>query len=528
MTTGTATGGSGGAGGTGMAGTLATGGGSGAGGSASPSDAGVVGFSRPKGTTPNKAYPASMVNSCNSEASCTATRPNWQKDLVSPTMNDKHHHNQPIVVNGYLLINGNEEFFYWDISDPANPKMISQFNTPNRCDTCGGKGEGEAESQQVSTARYGDSFYEVTTSGYGVDIWNITDPMNVVHLKSIKLDGVNYGDFTSAVWGMYWQGDYIYIGTTDNGLDILDAHDPTNVTWLKDKRMPTSKLGGVIAGPVFAIGNILVVTTPKTFGGIAVLDITDPVNPVTLSSVRPSASYIGGFYRHYAYLQSPVRAWDVLTDPTNIGTATTPVGSINTAGSEYMSFGDGNMYLGHLRPNPGASVINVMDPKKMAFEARVWGRVDNELVEGGEVINDDQFTIQVGNLLVMGDDQAPYRGSIIGVWQAAPDTKPPVLDTVLPKDKATGVSTKSRIGLSFTDNIELATVNPASVIVRPMGGEPISGKWGLYWTVLNFWPDQDLKPNTTYEVLLPKGGLTDLVGNAIADDFTSTFTTGSK
>ena len=36
---------------------------------------------------------------------------------------------------------------------------------------------------------------------------------------------------------------------------------------------------------------------------------------------------------------------------------------------------------------------------------------------------------------------------------------------------------------------------------------------------------QNLKPGTTYEVVLPKGGIADLVLNGIAEDFKSTFTT---
>jgi hypothetical protein len=84
---------------------------------------------------------------------------------------------------------------------------------------------------------------------------------------------------------------------------------------------------------------------------------------------------------------------------------------------------------------------------------------------------------------------------------------------------------KSRIGISMTDNIELVTVNAASFIVRPMGGAPLAGKWSGAWGVVNFDPTEDLKPKTTYEIVLPKGGMTDLVGNAIADDFKATFTT---
>jgi len=385
----------------------------------------------------------------------------------------------------------------------------------------GGKAEGEAESHQVSIARYGDRFYEVTTGGTGVDIWNMTDQTKPVHVKAVKLEGINYGDFTAAVWGMTWQGDTIYVGGTDTGLHILDAKNPDNVTFVK--RLPTSAFGGVSAGPLYAIGNILVVTTPKEGGGIATLDISDPVNPVVLDSILPSKSYIGAFYGHYLYLQGPLRVWDVLTDPTNIGTATTPLASLNTEPSEYMSFSDGYMFLGHLRPHPGASKIDVKDPLRMTIKNRIWGR--HVAVDGGTIIYDDQFTIAIGSLLVMADDEKPYLGAVIGVHSTDPDSTAPLVDTIIPRDKATGQSVKSRVGISFTDSLELATVNAASVIVRPMGGQPIAGKWGLYMGVLNFDPDADLMPRTTYEVVLPKGGLTDLVGNALAQEFKSTFTT---
>jgi hypothetical protein len=192
-----------------------------------------------------------------------------------------------------------------------------------------------------------------------------------------------------------------------------------------------------------------------------------------------------------------------------------------------MSFSDNYMFLGHLRPNGGASKINISDPTKaMTIESRVWGRLDvdgdKNLTDG---INDDQFTLAIGSLLVMGDDEAPYAGAIIGVHSADPDSKPPVVDTIIPKDKETARSVKSRIGVSFTDNIELATVNDASFIVRPVGGAAIKGVWGLRMGVLNFSPAEDLKPATTYEVILPKGGITDLVRNPLAEDFKSTFTT---
>ena len=242
------------------------------------------------------------------------------------------------------------------------------------------------------------------------------------------------------------------------------------------------------------------------------------MNPVALAAIKPTAvSYIGQFFRHYVFLQVPLRVWDVLTDPTTI--AMNPMATLTTEKSEYMAFGDDFMFLGQLRPDPGASKIDISNPTQMQIVERIWGRLDRP------GINDDQFPLPVGNLVVLGDDQSPYYGVMIAAHATAPDTKPPVVDTVIPRDGSTGQSVKSRIGITFSDNIELATVNAASFFVRPVGGQPLAGKWGSAWGVVNFDPDADLAPKTTYEVVLPKGGLTDLVGNAFATDFKATFTT---
>jgi hypothetical protein len=443
-------------------------------------------------------------------------RADWQQGLVSPTIQDHKHVDYSGVLNGYLALNGNEEFWFYDISDPKTPKMLSNYNTPNRCATCGQKGEGEAESQNAPTfARYGDKYYTATVAGVGVTIWDVTDQRAPKFLKTVTLEGISYGDFTAAVWGIYWQGDTIYVGGTNTGLHILDAHDPTNVTFVK--RLPTSAFGGISAGPLTAIGNILVIMTPKENAGIATLDISDPVNPIALAAIKPPPnSYIAQFHRHYVFLQTPLRVWDVLTDPTTI--SMNPISSLTTEKSEYIAFGDDFLFLGHLRPDPGASKIDISNPMQMKIVERIWGRLDR-------TGNDDQFPLPIGNLLVLGDDQSPYYGVMIAAHATDPDKKPPVVDTVIPRNGSMGQSVKSRVGITFSDNVELATVNAASFIVRPVGGQPLAGKWCLAWDVVNFDPDTDLAPHTTYEVVLPKGGLTDLVGNVLAADFKATFTT---
>lgn len=483
-----------------------TGGTGATGGSAGGGGTGAVTFHKPAGTIQNTSQPASTTN---------LERGQWQKGLISPTLLGGHQLAQPTVLNGYLMMCGNEEFWIYDLSNAAAPRELASMATPNR------RVGGEAESHTQSFARYGNSFYMVTVGGTGIDTWDVTNPTAPKHMAQLKIPGVNYGDYTEAVWGVSWQGQYIYVGATNNGIKVVDAADPSALKIAAE--VPTSQFGGVSAGPVDAIGNILVVTTPKESGGVATLDISDPLKPTRLASfTTTTASYIGNFYKRYAVLLGPVRVWDVLTNPRSIGTGNTPIGTLNTEYTEYMTFSDGFMFIGHARQEidntPGASKISFSDPKSMQVVDRIWGRLDT-------TYNDDQFVLPLGNLVVLTDDQTPYKGWVMAVHQTAPDTTPPVVDTVIPKNDETGVSVKSRIGITFSDNIELATVNAASFIVRPVGGEPLPGKYGARMGVVNFDPDGELQPDTTYEVVLPKGGIADFVGNTLANDFTSSFTT---
>ncbi len=456
----------------------------------------------PEGTIPNDEYSPDMVD---------IPKDQWRKGLISPTL-ESEHHNQPSIINGYLQITGNSRFSIYDISDPTDPQQLSHMLSPNDCTRCG-----EAEGHQVSFAKYGSKFYSVTIQGKGVDLWDITDVRDPKHVKGIDIQGVNYGDFTEAVWGVAWQGSVIYVGGTNTGLHIIDAADPQNASLVGR----VANLGGVLAGPLFPVGNTLVVTTPKNNAGIATLDISDPMHPILLDSLSPGQeSYIGAFYNHHAYLLNPIRVYDVLSNPTDIQLVP---GNRPGGYFEYMSFQDGFMFAGRIRPEPGATKIDVSNLSNMTFERDIYGRRD--LSE-----NDDQFTVAVGNLLIMSDDQLSpvtnqYAGTVIAVHDTKPDTTPPAVDTVIPKDGATGQAVTTRIGISFTDNVELATVDHRSFIVRPVGGQPLAGKWGVNMSVLHFDPDEDLAPGTEYEIVLPAGGVKDYVGNGIAEMFRSTFTT---
>ncbi len=93
-----------------------------------------------EGHLPNQFYPANEL----------FTR-------ISPQLSDRHH-NQPSVINGYLLLAGNAEHEFWDLSDPYNPALLSELISPYNA--------GEAESHQVSYAKFPDgSLYLVDYLG---------------------------------------------------------------------------------------------------------------------------------------------------------------------------------------------------------------------------------------------------------------------------------------------------------------------------------------------------------------------------
>ncbi len=449
----------------------------------------------PGGTLPNRAFAAEQ-----------------HLQRISPDLGAEHH-NQPMIVNGYLVLAGNASHQLWDISDPTAPVRLSSFAGPH--------GAKEAESHSVTARKTADGRHQLATiSGKGVDLWDLTDPAAPVLLAAVELEGISYGDNTEAVWGLFWQGDVLYVGGTNTGLHLVDTADAAKPVVLK--RLPTSALGGVSAGPLYAIGNLLVITTPKKGAGIATLDIGDPLNPALLDAVHPEkTSYIGGMYGRYAHLVFPFRTYDVTTDPSNI----TLVASAETVETEYMSFGDGVLFLGALRPNQGIYKVPLGDDLSVLdLSVKIEGRRPDPLLEW---FTDDQFSTPVGNLLVISDDEVDI-GSTIAVHDPAPDTIPPAVVVVNPPDGALGAPLTTRVGLSLSDTVDLRTVDATTLVVRPVsGGEALTGSYGQVATFVSFWPSAALEPGTTYEIVVPVGGMRDLAGNPIAVEHRSTFSTGT-
>src|SRR5207248_7336926 len=85
----------------------------------------------------------------------------------------------------------------------------------------------------------------------------------------------------------------------------------------------------------------------------------------------------------------------------------------------------------------------------------------------------------------------------------------------------------SRVGFIMSDQIDITSLTINSFIVRPVGGSAVAGTYSTQMGMINFAPDQPFSANTTYEVILPSGGIRDVVGNGLAQSFSSHFSTGT-
>ncbi|HMV65426.1 MAG TPA: Ig-like domain-containing protein, partial [Myxococcota bacterium] len=430
--------------------------------------------------------------------------------LISPTMGTNKQ-NQQAVIDGWLFAGGNGVHELWDIRTPQRPRLLGTLTSPYH--------EREAESHSLAVRLDPDGRRLVATiSGRGVDLWDVTDPEAGALRATVLLDGVDYGDNSEAVWGVSWQGRWLFVGGTNTGLHVIDTLDPAAPEVVA--RMTQVELGGVSAGPLWAMGDVLVVTTPKERAGVATVDVHDPRAPALLDAELPAEkSYIGGFYGHHAFLLTPLRAWDVLTDPAQI----TLTASVEIPESEYLSFGDGRAFIGSLRPNPGVRVFELDDDGAGTWVQTVEGRKDDRL---RGAFTDDQFSLPIGNLVALSDDEIRH-GTVLAVVDEAPDRTPPALLATWPADGATSVSPGSRLALSLSDVIDTRSVRADTVVLRPLdGGEPVPTRFGVQGTVIHVDPIAPLAADTAYELLLPEGGLTDLVGNPLPAASSVLFSTG--
>ncbi len=102
---------------------------------------------------------------------------------------------------------------------------------------------------------------------------------------------------------------------------------------------------------------------------------------------------------------------------------------------------------------------------------------------------------------------------------------PPTVSLTDPLNLATGVALNQKLAATFSKTMDASTMQSSTFILK-QGTTPVSGFVSYSGTTAIFAPASNLAPNTIYTATITTGAK-DLAGNALANDYTWSFTTGA-
>lgn len=395
--------------------------------------------------------------------------------------------------HGYLIIESAHSLddtlagrnSWYDFSSPRSPRLLAQASAGgNKPHMVGFYGSRMIDGFQAA------SFH----------IWDV-EGMSIVN---------TFSGTVNPVWYMC-QPPYVFrprngYGTGANLMEIADISSGNGTT------VGIFDLGSAIpfaVGSAHAIGNLLVCSASQA-AGVATFDISDPANPKLLGSLVTGnpvyTSMVHGSFVYQCETLNGIRVYD-FSDPVNIR----QVGYLPISGNpRYVMLKDGVGYCA-----PGAAKIVAFNATNLTV-LHTW-----TLPAAADVVQ------LIGNMGITGGNEGANLCALVPIQQA-PDTNGPVVQYANPPDGAIGQNLKSRVGFVMSDHIDVLSLNTNTWIVRPVGSNAIAGTYSTQLGMINFSPAQPLLSNTTYEVILPAGGVRDVAGNGLAQAFSMRFTTGSS
>lgn len=217
------------------------------------------------------------------------------------------------VAPPYLWLHDRRNVGVWDISDQANPDLISVFSFP---------GEPDVESIAV------DSDYAYVSTRDGLRILDASSLPDIhdVALYGLPPEAARAGSpFSRQVWPQEVKlaNSYAYVAANDGGLRVLDVTSPDSPTELSAYHAECltergSRLSSPVSGVVIDGGRAYLKVDPV---GLHILDVSDPVHPSLVGSGSvPSpgvwAMAVGSRYVYFTDIVRGVHVLDV-ADPAS-------------------------------------------------------------------------------------------------------------------------------------------------------------------------------------------------------------------
>jgi hypothetical protein len=430
---------------------------------------------------------------------------------------DVLHHNLSVIHDGWLVHPWAPEWggggvSFWDASDPCAPALLGETYA-----------EGMRETHALAFGEAGGREYlavdwlgEEAGIG-GVGFFDVTDRTAPTWVSTLATPGFYYPDsYFRVTFANFWQGDRVFVAAAFNGFHVVDASDPLSPSLLTTWDFSPPHL----VGQVVVLGNLGVAFTAGTPQTVLV-DLSDPEHPqpipggtffATDDEGGPVNYYFASLSGKYALLARNDRGGGPIVYDLSDPTAPVRVSSSFAEGAD-----GGYVYRNKDRLFQGESnwgtVYDFSDPARPTELRRVAQSGDLDTVS------------PIGNVMVVSVDEGSVDGKASQVvpWTEEPDRAPPAIELTSPLDGAEGQRTTSRIGLSFDEWVERASVFEGSFRVWDADGRAVPGTFNVQENLVNFSPASPLPPGeVTVEV--PAGGITDVSGNPIAETVRFSFT----
>lgn len=112
---------------------------------------------------------------------------------------------------------------------------------------------------------------------------------------------------------------------------------------------------------------------------------------------------------------------------------------------------------------------------------------------------------------------------------AAADTTPPTVTGTVNANGATGVPLNARAGASFSEAMNILTINNTTFTLTTDLGAPVTGVVSYSNNNVSFVPNSNLAPSTRYNAKIKGGigGVSDTAGNVLVSDFLWSWTTAA-
>lgn len=437
---------------------------------------------------------------------------------------DADHHNLLTMYDGYLLMPWAPEFgnvggfTLWEIDDPCAPRLAGA-----------GFSERMRETHSIGFSSLGgrwavvDGMHSLLTKGAGgIQFWDLADSLAPAAVGELNFEEFLYPDaYARVTLSTFWQVPYVFVGGADNGIYVVDATDPLNPV-LVTRYVPDPIMR---VGQVQAIGDLLIATVAEGARTL-LLDVSDPAHPqplpngdfnVVTALGEPRDSYFSNFEGGYIYYANKDSGGGLLVMDIRDPARPRYAGELLSEGNGgYVFLHEGFAFEGE---SSFATIYDVRDPAQITEVARL------------DLTGDLDTMTPVGNVAVLSvDDEADEeRASAIAPWREAPDSTPPRVTWSWPLEGAQNLPLTSRLGVTFSEFVDVKSVWEGSVRLYEAGTDPdatrVPGVASAQEVIVNFSPFCLLRPGTEYVLEIPAGGVRDVSGNAIAEPFTLRFRT---